>query len=496
MRGVLIAALLCACTRPNPFYVAGGDEVAGEGEGGSAGGGEGGGAGGLGGAGEGEGGAGEGGEVGGPGEGEGEGSSARPVAAIELVGPEDVREDEPFDLRVLALDVDGAPTEALRGRLLVTSDRGDVRPASVEVDQAVGGRLDVEVRLNREGAANLRVMLDGGLVQSDPWRVEVAPLRWDDVPSEPVLTKGERGQWDDRHVQQPSVVRVDDSEAGALAGKYLMYYRGRNSTLSLRGVGVAVSDDGVRWERNAANPVLPYEQLGPRSFVDYSEPDVHYAEGTFRMWLTGTTQDEAHIVHAVSDDGLAWERPADQPVLRASPQGDWKEQWVFSPAVVPATQGWHMWYGGFTNDGDYGIGFAGSDDGLAWEKHGANPVLPPGDSPQRWDAVTVDKPAVIRDGTVYRMWYTGDQVFTDSTADPWQIGYATSTDGIHWEKSPSNPVLSRSGQDGRFDSVRVANPAVVQVPHPDDASRRVVRMYFDGFDGQRWAIGLANPPGE
>ena len=53
--------------------------------------------------------------------------------------------------------------------------------------------------------------------------------------------------------------------------------------------------------------MLPYEQLGSRSFVDYSEPDVHYVDGAFRMWLTGTTQDEAHIVHAVSADGLVWD---------------------------------------------------------------------------------------------------------------------------------------------------------------------------------------------
>lgn len=507
MRLLALMVLFCApaCTRPNPFYVPDGVEFAGE-EGGAGGEGDpGGGPGGLGGpgvAGE-VGGQGEGGE-GGPGGGEGGeggdggvdgGIGGNPVASLELIGPDEVTEDSPFELKLSAFDAAGEPTSALAGRLLLTSDRGDIRPASLTVQSVASGKITFKARLNREGRANLRVVLEQTLEQSAPWPVDVAPLRWDDTPDQPVLARGARDEWDDRHVQQPSVVRVPDDHAGPFAGKYLMYYRGRNASLTMSGVGVALSDDGVDWRRAEINPVLPYQELGPRRFIDYSEPDVHVVgDGSYRMWLTGTTQNESHIVHATSDDGLAWVRPDGDPVIRASAQQDWDELWVFAPSVIPDGDDFECWYGGFTTDGDFGIGYASSPDGLTWTKHDPNPVLPPGARAQDWDAITVDKPTVIKDGSVYRMWYTGDQVFTDSTADPWKIGYATSTDGIRWEKSPDNPVLSPSNREGRFDRVRVANPAAIQTPDPDDPDRDIIRMYFDGFDGQRWSIGLANPP--
>ncbi len=502
------AALAAAgCTRPNPFYVPEGTDLGGDadgpgggpgglGEGGDAGdpGGQGGGeVGGEGGGGGDDGG--PGGVDGGDGGDDGGGVGANPVVSLELIGPDEVTEDEPFELKLTALDAVGDPTTALSGRLIITTDRGDVRPSSLTVQSLSGGKLTFKVRLNREGAANLRVVVQESLRQSQPWPVTVAPLRWDDTPDQPVLSRGARDEWDDRHVQQPSVVRVPDDHAGPFSGKYLMYYRGRNASLTMSGVGVALSDDGIDWRRADINPVLPYEELGPRRFIDFSEPDVHVIEdGSLRMWLTGTTQNESHIVHAVSDDGLEWARPDGNPVIRASGQRNWDELWVFAPSVIPADGGWACWYGGFTTDGDFGIGHATSPDGLTWTKHDPNPVLPPGNQVQDWDAITVDKPTVIQDGSVYRMWYTGDQVFTDSTADPWKIGYATSTDGIHWEKSEANPVLMPSGLEGRFDRVRVANPAALLAPHPDDPDRQVVRMYFDGFDGQRWSIGLANPP--
>jgi hypothetical protein len=505
--GLLLLALVFAtgCTRPNPFYVAEGADLGGLGEsaggegfasGDESGAGEGAGPGGE--AGGGEGGAlGEGGPGGpGGGEGGGEGVGGEPIDHIELFGPDEVIEDSTFALTLSAFAADGTPSSALSGRLLITSDRGDVRPSSVTVPSLPGGKLTIKVRLNREGAANLRVLIDEAQLRTAPWTVHVGALRFKDPADQPILARGARDEWDDRHVQQPSVIRVPDDQGGPFAGKYLMYYRGRNAGLTQSGVGVALSDDGLTWRRAEINPVLPYEELGPRRFIDYSEPDVHLDNGGFRMWLTGTTQNESHIVHAVSDDGLQWDRPDEDPVLRASSQRDWDELWVFAPSMVSVGRGWACWYGGFTTDGDFGIGHATSGDGIRWTKHEPNPVLPPGARPQEWDAITVDKPTVILDGTVYRMWYTGDQVFTDSTADPWKIGYATSTDGIHWEKSPDNPVLIPSRIDGRYDKVRVANPAAVQVPHPDDPDRLVVRLYFDGFDGRRWSIGLARPAGD
>ncbi|MBI3005475.1 MAG: response regulator, partial [Ignavibacteriales bacterium] len=71
-----------------------------------------------------------------------------------------------------------------------------------------------------------------------------------------------------------------------------------------------------------------------------------------------------------------------------------------------------------------------------WFKYEGNPVLDVG-SPGRWDAQGLGAPRIVRRGSFYQMWYTGRR-----GSNSWRIGYATSRDGITWQKSPMNPVLS------------------------------------------------------
>jgi hypothetical protein len=211
----------------------------------------------------------------------------------------------------------------------------------------------------------------------------------------------------------------------------------------------------------------------------------------FRMMIT---QAGTNIAHGVSDDGLTWSLPAPNPVIRAAPRQEWDELWVFAPAVLQSRLGWEAWYGIFTTDGKFGVGRAVSADGVAWDTWDENPVLAPGTEDGDWDGVTVDKPSVVLDGSVYRMWYTGDRVFRESGEDAWSIGYATSIDGVTWERSPDNPVVRPSGVDGRYDKIRVANPSALRVTDPADPDRGTILLYHDGFDGSRWSVGLANPP--
>ena len=86
-----------------------------------------------------------------------------------------------------------------------------------------------------------------------------------------------------------------------------------------------------------------------------------------------------------------------------------------------------------------------------WFKHPENPVLEFGPN-GTWDDAAVLNPAVLFDGTRYQMWYTG---YDGSTK---RIGYATSTDGIVWEKHPDNPVLDL-GTSGTWDDADVRSPA-------------------------------------
>src|SRR3989344_6498233 len=70
-----------------------------------------------------------------------------------------------------------------------------------------------------------------------------------------------------------------------------------------------------------------------------------------------------------------------------------------------------------------------------WTKSSNNPVLSLG--PNSWDNQTVFQPSVLYLNNQYYMWYSG------YNGSRFQIGYATSTDGISWTKNQSNPVLSK-----------------------------------------------------
>lgn len=77
----------------------------------------------------------------------------------------------------------------------------------------------------------------------------------------------------------------------------------------------------------------------------------------------------------------------------------------------------------------------------SFSKYSGNPVL--NVSSSNWDSSYVWQPSVIYDNTEFKMYYTG---FNGSR---FQIGLATSSDGLTWTKSPSNPVLSRLSVDNR-----------------------------------------------
>jgi len=84
------------------------------------------------------------------------------------------------------------------------------------------------------------------------------------------------------------------------------------------------------------------------------------------------------------------------------------------------------------------IAFSESSDGLSW----SDPVIvlsPNEDS--GWET-EVDRPVVVFERGLYHMWYTG-QVLGDTPNSKSWIGFASSLDGITWNRRP-HPVLTPS----------------------------------------------------
>src|SRR4030067_1517480 len=102
--------------------------------------------------------------------------------------------------------------------------------------------------------------------------------------------------------------------------------------------------------------------------------------------------------------------------------------------VVKEGSNWYGGYAGHGGDGAWKVGYATSDDGIAWTKYGSNPVME--GTAATWDSAMVIPGRVWKEGSTYYMLYWGGSNTGDSTT--WEIGLATSTDRITWTKEATN----------------------------------------------------------
>ncbi|MBN1480278.1 T9SS type A sorting domain-containing protein [candidate division KSB1 bacterium] len=110
-----------------------------------------------------------------------------------------------------------------------------------------------------------------------------------------------------------------------------------------------------------------------------------------------------------------------------------------------------------------------------WIKH-QDPVLDVG-SAASWDELAVSVNSVVFDGTTYHMWYSGFD------AAHGRIGYATSLDGVLWEKHPNNPVID-VGYAGEWDELWTVGASVI---YQDQR----FKMWYTGADSSTCRIGYA-----
>ena len=117
----------------------------------------------------------------------------------------------------------------------------------------------------------------------------------------------------------------------------------------------------------------------------------------------------------------------------------------------------------------------------AWIKSPNNPVLEPGPKGS-WDQNGVYRQTVIKDGTTYKMWYVGIDANWNTA-----IGYATSSDGVTWDKYAGNPVLT-AGPSGSWDSRFISKPSVIK-------NGTTYEMWYYAYnDNWESAIGHATSP--
>lgn len=255
--------------------------------------------------------------------------------------------------------------------------------------------------------------------------------------------------------KDPSVIRF--------SGRYLLYYSLPSFGDGRQGdgwaVGIAESPDLISWKK--AGEILPaadYEAKG------LAAPCAVVIDGRVHLFYQtyGNGPRDA-ICHAVSRDGLSFERNRTNP--------------VFSPALFPQTKPWSAgraidaevfrfrgrWQMlAATRDpamkiqmvvGALGAGETRFDRDV-WSMPGKlaqGPVLKP---ELHWERQCIEAPTVLeRDGRLI-MFYAGGY-----NNEPQQIGAAASADGLEWNRLSSEPLLP-CGKPGEWNSSESGHPGV------------------------------------
>jgi len=219
------------------------------------------------------------------------------------------------------------------------------------------------------------------------------------------------------------------------------------------------------WRKYENNPVLGGE-LG--TCFDVA---VLRDEDVYKMYFSWRPR--RCLALTESRDGIHW---TEARIVLGPRDSGWEER-INRPAIVKRDDTYHLWYTGQTRKQSY-IGYATSSNGLQWQRLRDEPVLSP---EQPWEKVAVMCPHVLWDQETeeYRMWYSaGDQY------EPNAIGYATSRDGLHWQRWDANPIF-RPDKETDWEKHKVTACQVVR--HGDWHV-----MFYIGFADEHTAhIGLA-----
>ena len=234
--------------------------------------------------------------------------------------------------------------------------------------------------------------------------------------------------------------------------------------------------------RVAEKPVLAPGPLG--TFDDhgvYGTSVVRHL-GRYYLYTFGWNRGARHplfytsIGLALSDDGENFTRYSPAPILGRS---EFDPYFVTAPVVMIEVGRWRMWYvSGIRWDevnGElqscYHVKHAWSADGIHWIcSH--DPVLTHSSPKERHLA----RMWVIKQPDGYRAWHGY------SLGDGYHIGFATSPDGLHWQRRPNYQGITRSPSG--FDSEMIEHPAIVPF-------HKRWYMFYNGNAFGKDGVGLA-----
>ena len=303
------------------------------------------------------------------------------------------------------VDVLARVLDAVPARVLTTvfwRNCGLLSPAPVAVPWAVSHAALPIVAPGEDGTPRLLFSARDtqGRAHIGAASLDLAAGRAAPLGNGPLLGPGELGAFDDNGVTGSCVV-ADGSR------RYL-YYTGWSLGVTVPFylfAGLAISEDAGRTYRRVSRaPILPRDDGDP--FLTAS-PWVVREGDQWRMWYVSGSAWEAgdpprhryRIKHAVSADGISWQRNHDVCIDYAD-----EDEYAFGrPCVLYESGRFHMWYS--SRGSAYRIGYAVSDDGLLWERRDADAGIEPSND---WDSVMQTYPIVVDAGGERYLLYNGN----------------------------------------------------------------------------------------
>jgi predicted GH43/DUF377 family glycosyl hydrolase len=173
---------------------------------------------------------------------------------------------------------------------------------------------------------------------------------------------------------------------------------------------------------------------------DVLNPSVIRVSGELVNYYSGFDGQTWHTGRAASADGIHWRRLGK---LRSPAPSTWEGSYIAANGAALAWQGrvWY-WY------------VAGP---RAWPRIAFDGRIALSAGPyMSWDEVGVSDPCVLRIEPYFYLYYTGLD-----RGSRQRLGVARSSDGVHWDKLRSNPILE-PGDPGSFDENGLGEPAVWQ----------------------------------
>lgn len=127
-------------------------------------------------------------------------------------------------------------------------------------------------------------------------------------------------------------------------------------------IGFAESTNGYNWTRSTNNPVLSYTDNGI-DFDSYSVEvhSVSLINNKFVMFYEATKEQFSNpfsIGMAFSDDGIKWIKSKNNPILEGGMSGEWDAMGAYHPSLVSFKNKYMLYYVGLDNGFTHKIGVA------------------------------------------------------------------------------------------------------------------------------------------